>query len=79
MVLLLLDHDRDGIGTLDRDVEQGMPLGENHTKVAAGRLEGDRLTSIGIDDARDLAGTAKATAAPGAEIGSGMGCEVCSI
>ena len=52
VVLLLLDHDRDGRRAVELQVEQGVALAEQRAKLALGDLEGPRLAALAVDDAR---------------------------
>jgi hypothetical protein len=49
----LLDHDRGGWLSVDREVEHGAAVGESEAKLANVHLEGDRLGADAVYDARD--------------------------
>src|SRR4029450_9883021 len=49
MVLLLLDHHRDGLGAVQLEVEQRMSLGEDAAKLPGGYLERTRLAAVPVD------------------------------
>ena len=55
VVLLFLDHDRNRVGTLDREVEKGMALDQDQPDLPVLHLERDCLVPFRVDHARDLA------------------------
>ena len=68
VVLLLLDHDRDGFAALDLEVEERGAFTEHVADLAFGRLKGARLGATAVDDARHQTLTPQATGGSGTEI-----------
>ena len=79
MVLLLLDHDRHGLRTLDLEVEQRVALIQDHPGVAAFDLKAHGVITTGVDDTGDLSVAAEPTGSPGAEFCAGRGVESCAF
>lgn len=67
MVLLLLDHDRDGLAAPDLQVEQRLAFGEQRAQLALRHLERLRLAALPVDDAGDKPLPAQAAGGPRAE------------
>src|SRR5262249_42592870 len=67
MVLLLLDHNRDGLGALELEVEQGGALEEHRAKLTRRNLEGARLVALAVDDAGDETLATQASRGPRSE------------
>ena len=77
VMLLLLDHDRHRVRSLDLEVEQGVAFTQDHPGFTALHLERGRILSAGVDDTWNLAVTPEAAGGPGAEFSSrrcGKGC-----
>ena len=79
VVLLLLDHDRDGRRAVQLQVEQGVALAEQGAEIARGHLEGPRIAAVAIDHAGHQAFAAQAAAGPRSEDLAGGDCECCAI
>ena len=67
VMLLLLDHDGDGLGAVDLEVEKRLALREDRAKLASRNLEGARLAALAVDDTWHQAVPAQAAGCPRAE------------
>ena len=71
VMLLLLDHDRNGFAALDLEVEEGGAFAQHAADVAFGHLKGAGIRAAAVDDAQHEALAPQAAGDPGAELGSG--------